>query len=53
MSLDLVVGYDGRGGGKAALEEGISLAEKMGDALSEVGMFAEQCTGWYSGIYNI
>lgn len=33
MSLDLVVGYDGRGGGKAALEEGIALAEKMGGRL--------------------
>lgn len=30
MSRDLVVGYDGRGGGRAALEEGIQLAKEIG-----------------------
>jgi nucleotide-binding universal stress UspA family protein len=29
MAGDLVVGYDGRGGGRAALEEGIKLAKEM------------------------
>lgn len=33
MSSDLVVGYDGRGGGRAALDEGIQLAEEMGGRL--------------------
>jgi nucleotide-binding universal stress UspA family protein len=32
-SGDLVVGYDGRGGGEAALEEGIRLAVAMGGRL--------------------
>jgi nucleotide-binding universal stress UspA family protein len=30
---DLVVGYDGRGGGEAALEEGIALAAELGARL--------------------
>ena len=26
--------------------------DKMQQALSQIGMFAEQCTSWYSAIYN-
>jgi hypothetical protein len=30
-----------------------SLMEKMADALSKHGIYAEQCTSWYTAIYKI
>ena len=33
--------------------EQYKLVEEMNDALGEIGLFAEQCTCWYSAIYPI
>lgn len=53
-NAELIVVYDGGDvSSYFTYDYGFTLAEKMSDALSKVGMFAEQCTGWYSGIYNI
>lgn len=55
---ELIVVYDGGAvmpffNGNVAYEGGWTLMEEMNAALKKVGLYAEECTGWYAAIYKI
>lgn len=55
LGSELVVCHDG---GDHALafcheKEAYSIMELMSKALEPLGLYSEQCTGWYSAIYKI
>jgi len=50
---ELVVAYDGGSVSEALrLGEDIGFYEEMRARLKDVGLYSEECTGWYCGIYK-
>jgi len=52
---ELIICYDGGDVGKyfSYDEYNYTLIDKMSDALEKAGLYSEQCTCWYSAVYNI